>query len=109
INKKRTLLGVGGSILSIDALAQVYDQYARFRSSGRLESSSSSMVRYLSEMSPEDLSRFQARVSTAAEKLRRSIAQTSDETNSDRVGRRIRRRVGGRRQFADQFLHPKLL
>ena len=76
-NKKRTLLALGGSILSVGVLAQVYDQYTRFTAPGR--SLSSSQYRSSSEMSPQELSRFQDRVSAAAAKLRRSIAQTSDE------------------------------
>lgn len=77
VNKKKTLLALGGSILSVGVLAQVYDQYTRFTSPGR--SLSSSQYRSSSEMSPQELSRFQDRVSAAAAKLRRSIAQTSDE------------------------------
>lgn len=95
VNKKKTLLALGGSILSVGVLAQVYDQYTRFASPGRSLSSS----QYLSasqyrkpsqyraapqrhsspEMSPRELSAFQDRVSSAAAKLRRSIAQTSDQ------------------------------
>lgn len=71
INKRKTLLALGGSIMSIGVLAQVYDQYTRrFKSSSRSSSSSS-------EMSPAELSRFQDRVSAAAAKLRKSIAETS--------------------------------
>lgn len=74
INKKKTLLALGGTIMSIGILAQVYDQYTRrFKSSSSFEMSSSS------EMSPAELSKFQERVSTAAAKLRRSIAQASDK------------------------------
>ncbi|CAM9214110.1 unnamed protein product [Ectocarpus sp. 4 AP-2014] len=69
ISKKKTLMAVGGSIMSIGILAQVYGQYTRFKSSGRFSSSS--------EISPAELSRFQDRVSAATAKLRRSIAQTS--------------------------------
>ncbi|CAM9102221.1 unnamed protein product [Ectocarpus sp. 12 AP-2014] len=75
IRKKNTLLGLGESILSIGVLAQVYDQYTRFKKRGNT-SSSSSLYRSSSEMSPAELSRFQDRVSEAAAKLRRSIAQT---------------------------------
>ncbi|CAN0454427.1 unnamed protein product [Ectocarpus sp. 8 AP-2014] len=77
VNKKKTLLALGGSILSLGVLAQVYDQYTRYTSPGR--SFSSSQYRSSSEMSPRELSRFQDRVSAAAAKLRRSVAQTSDE------------------------------
>ncbi|CAN0534595.1 unnamed protein product [Ectocarpus sp. 8 AP-2014] len=77
VNKKKTLLALGGSILSLGVLAQVYDQYTRYTSSGRIFSSS--QYRSSSEMSPRELSRFQDRVSAAAAKLRRNIAQTSDE------------------------------
>lgn len=76
INKRKTLLALGGSIMSIGILAQVYDQYTRFKSSSR-SSSSSSQYRSSSEMSPDELSRFQDRVSSAAAKLRKSIAETS--------------------------------
>jgi len=76
INKKKTLQAVGGSLLSIGVLAQVYDQYTRFTSSGR--SASSAAYRSSSQMSPEELSRFQDRVSVAAAKLRKSIAESSD-------------------------------
>lgn len=76
INKRKTLLALGGSMMSIGVLAQVYDQYTRFKSSSR--SSSSSQYRSSSEMSPAELSRFQDRVSAAAAKLRKSIAQASD-------------------------------
>lgn len=76
INKRKTLLALGGSILSVGVLAQVYDQYTRFTSSGK--SLSSSQYRSSSEMSPAELSRFQDRVSAAAGKLRRSIEHTSD-------------------------------
>ncbi|AAK14483.1 EsV-1-60 [Ectocarpus siliculosus virus 1] len=77
VTKKKTLLALGGSVLSLGVLAQVYDQYTRYTSVGR--SLSSSQYRSSSEMSPQELSRFQDRVSAAAAKLRRSIAQTSDE------------------------------
>lgn len=70
INKRKTLLALGGTIMSIGVLAQVYDQYTRFKSSSRSSSSSS-------EMSPAELSRFQDRVSAAAAKMRKSIAETS--------------------------------
>lgn len=83
--KKKTLQAVGGSILSVGVLAQVYDQYTRSTSSDR--SLSSSLYRSSSEMSPAELSRFQDRVSAAAAKLRRSIAQTSDKhMSSSSVG-----------------------
>ena len=75
INKRKTLQSVGGSLLSVGILAQVYDQYTRFTSSGR--SSSSSQYRSSSEMSPAELSRFQDRVSVAAAKLRKSIAESN--------------------------------
>lgn len=75
IKKKNALLASGGSILSIGILAQVYDQYTRRSSSGR--SLSSSQYQSSSEMSPAELSRFQDRVSKAAAKLRRSIAESS--------------------------------
>ena len=78
VNKKKTLLALGGSILSVGVLAQVYDQYTRFKSPGG--SLSSSQYRSSSEMSPRELSRFQDRVSAAAAKLRRSMAQTSNES-----------------------------
>lgn len=74
IEKKKTLLAMGGTIMSIGILAQLYDQYTR-----RLKSSSSFKMSSSSEMSPAELSKFQERVSTAAAKLRRSIAQTSDK------------------------------
>jgi len=77
INKRKTLEAVGGSLLSVGILAQVYDQYTRFTSSGR--SSSSSQYRSSSQMSPAELSRFQDRVSVAAAKLRKSIAESSDK------------------------------
>ena len=77
INKRKTLFALGGSIMSIGVLAQVYDQYTRFKSSSG-SSSSSSQYRSSSEMSPAELSRFQDRVSAAAAKLRKSIAQSSD-------------------------------
>lgn len=72
IKKRKTLLALGGSILSIGILAQVYDQYTRFKSGTGFRSSSSS-----AQMSPAELSRFQDRVSAAAAKLRKSIADTS--------------------------------
>lgn len=78
INKRKTLLALGGSMVSIGVLAQVYDQYTRSKSSGR-SSSSSSQYLSSSEMSPAELSRFQDRVSAAAAKLRKSIAQASDD------------------------------
>lgn len=78
IKKRKTLLAFGGSIMSIGVIAQVYDQYTRFKSSRRT-SSSSSQYRSSSEMSPAELSRFQDRVSAAAAKLRKSIAQASDD------------------------------
>lgn len=74
IEKKKTLLAMGGTIMSVGILAQVYDQYTR-----RFKSSSSFKMSSSSEMSPAELSKFQERVSTAAAKLRRSIAQTSDK------------------------------
>ncbi|CAN0249569.1 unnamed protein product [Ectocarpus sp. 6 AP-2014] len=77
-NKKKTLLALGGSILSLGVLAQVYDQYTRYTSPG--SSFSSSQYRSSSEMSPQELSRFQDRVSAAAAKLRRSMAQTSNQS-----------------------------
>lgn len=76
INKRKTILALGGSIMSIGVLAQVYDQYTRFKSSST-SLSSSSQYRSSSEMSPAELSRFQDRVSAAAAKLRKSIAETS--------------------------------
>lgn len=82
INKKKTLLALGGSILSMGVLAQVYHQYTRYATSGR--SSSSSQYRSSSEMSPAELSRFQDRVSAAAAKLRRSIAQSSNRDMSSK-------------------------
>ena len=78
INKRKTLFALGGSIMSIGVLAQVYDQYTRFKSSSGSSSSSLSQYRSSSEMSPAELSRFQDRVSAAAAKLRKSIAQSSD-------------------------------
>lgn len=69
IKKRKTLLCLGGSILSIGILAEVYDQYTRFKSGTGSRSSSSS-----AQMSPAELSRFQDRVSAAAAKLRKSIA-----------------------------------
>ena len=77
-NKKKTLLALGGSVLSLGVLAQVYNQYTRYTSPGR--AFSSSQYRSSSEMSPRELSRFQDRVSAAAAKLRRSMAQTSNES-----------------------------
>lgn len=71
INKRKTLMAIGGSVMSLGVLAQVYDQYTRFRSSSSSGFSSS-------QMSPAELHRFQDRVSSAAEKLRRSIRDTPD-------------------------------
>ena len=70
VKKKKTLMTIGGSIMSIGILAQVYDQYMRFNSSSALSSS---------QMSPAELSKFQDRVSAAAAKLRRSIEDKSSE------------------------------
>lgn len=79
IAKKKVLQSVGASLLSIGILAQVYDQYTRYTSSsGR--SSSSAAYRSASQMSPAELSRFQERVSVAAAKLRKSIAQSSENS-----------------------------
>ena len=80
IKKKNALLAAGGTILSMGILAQVYDQYTRRSSSGR--SLSSSQYASSSEMSPAELSRFQDRVSQAAAKLRRSIANSSPSPDS---------------------------
>ncbi|CAM9104552.1 unnamed protein product [Ectocarpus sp. 8 AP-2014] len=77
VRKKKSLLALGGSILSLGVLAQVYDQYTRFTSKGR--SLSSSQYRSSSQMSPQELHRFQDRVSAAAAKLRKSIARTPDD------------------------------
>lgn len=46
INKRKTLFALGGSIMSIGVLAQVYDQYTRFKSSSRSSSSSSQYPSY---------------------------------------------------------------
>jgi len=81
-DKRKTLLALGGSTMAIGVLAQVYDQYMRFKSS---RGSSSSQFRSSSEMSPAELSRFQDRVSAAAAKLRRSIAETSEKPGSSSV------------------------
>lgn len=83
INKRKTLLALGGSMMSIGVLAQVYDQYTRFKS--RRSSSSSSLYQSSSEMSPAELSRFQDRVSAAAAKLRKSIAESSRKPGSSSV------------------------
>lgn len=73
ISKKKTLMALGGSVMSMGVLAQVYDQYTRrFKSSGRSSS----------QMSPAELSRFQDRVSEAAAKLRKSIAETTGESQN---------------------------
>ncbi|CAM9091181.1 unnamed protein product [Ectocarpus sp. 12 AP-2014] len=78
IKKRKTILALGGSVLSIGILAQVYDQYTRF-SAGRGFGSSASSA----QMSPAELSRFQDRVSAAAAKLRKSIAETSGQPGND--------------------------
>lgn len=74
IGKKKTLQAVGGSLMSMGVLAQVYDQFTRYK--GRGSALSSSQYNSSSQMSPAELSRFQDRVSAAAAKLRRSIDQT---------------------------------
>lgn len=66
--KKKTLLALGGSLMSLGVLAGVYDQYTR-----RSKSAGGSS----SQMSPAELSRFQDRVSAAAAKLRKSLHQKS--------------------------------
>ena len=76
INKKKTLCVVGGSLVSVGVLAQVYDRYTRSKSSGG--ALSSSQYNSSSQMSPAELSRFQDRVSAAAARLRRSIDHTPD-------------------------------
>lgn len=82
MKKRKTLLALGGSIMSVGVLAQVYDQYTRLKSS---RVSSSSLYRSSSEMSPAELSRFQDRVSAAAAKLRRSIADTSGSPSASGI------------------------
>lgn len=71
--KKKTLLALGGSLMSLGVLAGVYDQYTR-----RSKSAGGSS----SQMSPAELSRFQDRVSAAAAKLRRSLHEKSSSPSS---------------------------
>jgi cell division protein YceG involved in septum cleavage len=80
ISKKKTLLAVGGSLMSMGVLAQVYDQFTRYK--GRGSALSSSQYNSSSQMSPAELSRFQDRVSAAAAKLRRSIGSESSRRAS---------------------------
>lgn len=75
--KKRTLMALGGSVMSLGVLLQVYDQYTRRYgvpgSSSQLSSSS---------MSSADLASFQQRVATAASNLRRSMESSSSSYQS---------------------------
>ncbi|CAM9208471.1 unnamed protein product [Pylaiella littoralis] len=96
-NKKRTLLAVGGSMMSVGVLASVYDQYTRRMSPGTI--SSSSLLRPSSQMSPRELRDFQDRVSTAAAKLRRSLAETDRATKGGR-GDGV---LGGRKESAAEL------
>lgn len=80
ISKKKTLLAVGGSLMSMGVLAQVYHQFTRYRGGG--SALSSSRYNSSSQMSPAELSRFQDRVSAAAAKLRRSIDQAPGASRS---------------------------
>ncbi len=75
ISKKKTLATVGGSLMSIGVLAQVYDQFTRYKARG--SALSSSQYNSSSHMSPAELSRFQDRVSAAAARLRRGLASQS--------------------------------
>lgn len=80
ISKKKTLAAVGGSLMSVGVLAQVYDQFTRYKGKG--SALSSSQYNSSSQMSPAELSRFQDRVSAAAAKLRRSIGSESSRRAS---------------------------
>lgn len=92
MNKKKTLQAVGGSMMSLGVLAQVYDQYTRSKSSGTF--SSRSAITSSSEMSPGELRQFQDRVSSAAAKLRRSIAQTTKSSGGSDLSRDLGPRAG---------------